>query len=212
MRGLIIDEPWIGLILSGRKTWEMRKGVTNIRGPIALIRKGSGAVVGVADVTASLPDLDTAEAYARSEPFHAIPPERQVRAREDGWRTPWVLTKARPLPKPVPYAHPNGAVIWVNLSPAVADAIKAQGAAVSEQAQSEPDVAPQPKTEAAAGEERLPSSSTKAGAGRAEGTSRTDTVGRIAGPSVPMMLRQRPAGSLPLRAEVSASDGYAPYQ
>ena len=31
-------------------------------------------------------------------------------------------------------------------------------------------------------------------------------------PSVPMMLRQRPAGSLPLRAEVSASDGYAPYQ
>ncbi len=28
-------------------------------------------------------------------------------------------------------------------------------------------------------------------------------------PSVPMMLRQRPAGSLPLRAEVVAPDGYA---
>ena len=34
----------------------------------------------------------------------------------------------------------------------------------------------------------------------------------LAYPSVPMMMRQRPAGSLPLRAEVSASDGYAPYQ
>jgi nucleotide-binding universal stress UspA family protein len=31
-------------------------------------------------------------------------------------------------------------------------------------------------------------------------------------PSVPMMLRQRPAGSLPLRAEVTASNGYAPFE
>ncbi len=30
-----------------------------------------------------------------------------------------------------------------------------------------------------------------------------------AGPSVPMMMRHRPAGSLPLRAEVTTSDGYA---
>ena len=31
-------------------------------------------------------------------------------------------------------------------------------------------------------------------------------------PSVPTMMRQSPPGSLPLRAEVTASDGYAPYQ
>jgi hypothetical protein len=30
-------------------------------------------------------------------------------------------------------------------------------------------------------------------------------------PSVPTMLRQSPAGSLPLRAEVETSHGYAPY-
>jgi IS30 family transposase len=35
---------------------------------------------------------------------------------------------------------------------------------------------------------------------------------RRVGPSVPMMLRQRPAGSLPLRAEVTASNGYAPFE
>ena len=35
---------------------------------------------------------------------------------------------------------------------------------------------------------------------------------RLAGkPSVPTMLRQSPAGSLPLRAEVETSHGYAPY-
>jgi DEAD/DEAH box helicase domain-containing protein len=31
-------------------------------------------------------------------------------------------------------------------------------------------------------------------------------------PSVPMMMRHRPAGSLPLRAEVTASDGYAYFE
>ena len=34
----------------------------------------------------------------------------------------------------------------------------------------------------------------------------------FAGPSVPMMMRHRPAGSLPLRAEVTASDGYAHFE
>ena len=33
----------------------------------------------------------------------------------------------------------------------------------------------------------------------------------FAKPSVPTMLRQSPAGSLPLRAEVETSHGYAPY-
>ena len=36
-------------------------------------------------------------------------------------------------------------------------------------------------------------------------------VGASDGPSVPTMLRQSPAGSLPLRAEVETSHGYAPY-
>jgi hypothetical protein len=49
VKGLIIDEPWIGLILSGQKTWEMRKTACHHRGSIALIRKGSGQVVGRAE-------------------------------------------------------------------------------------------------------------------------------------------------------------------
>ena len=49
-KGLIIDEPWISMILRGSKTWEMRKTITKIRGPIALIRKGSKQVVGTADL------------------------------------------------------------------------------------------------------------------------------------------------------------------
>jgi hypothetical protein len=34
----------------------------------------------------------------------------------------------------------------------------------------------------------------------------------VRAPSVPMMMRHRPAGSLPLRAEIAASDGYARFE
>ena len=38
-----------------------------------------------------------------------------------------------------------------------------------------------------------------------------DAEAQEARPSVPTMLRQTPTGSLPLRAEVETSHGYAPY-
>ena len=126
MKALIVDEPWITAILSGQKTWEMRKGVCKIRGPVALIRKGSGHVVGVAEVTDCRPPLTTPTAYAAAESLHRIPPARQERAFADGWRTPWVLAGARPLSRPVPYRHPSGAVIWVNLEPDTATKVLAQ--------------------------------------------------------------------------------------
>lgn len=126
MKALIVDEPWISSILKGDKTWEMRKGVVKYRGPIGLIRKGSGQIVGTAEVTDCRPPLTTREAYADAEPRHRIPPARQERAFADGWRTPWVMANARPLSKPVPYKHPSGAVIWVNLEPDTAAKVEAQ--------------------------------------------------------------------------------------
>ena len=132
-KALIVDEPWISEILSGRKTWEMRKRAWKHRGPIGLIRKGSGLIVGVATMTGCLPELSSHEAYAAAEAKHRIPPGRQARAFSDGWRTPWELQNARPLKSPVRYIHPNGAVISVNLEPAVIDAVErmlSEGASV----------------------------------------------------------------------------------
>jgi hypothetical protein len=117
-RALVIDEPWIGLILSGQKTWEMRSANTKIRGLIGLIRKGSGHVVGLAELVDCRAPLNSEE-YARHETFHRIPPERQAGAISGGWTKPWVLAKARPLRQSVPYRHPPGAVIWVTLDPEV---------------------------------------------------------------------------------------------
>lgn len=126
MRALIIDEPWISAILKGEKTWEMRKGVCKIRGRIALIRKGSGHIVGLAEVADCLPPLNTLETYAEAEPYHRIPFARQERAFADGWRTPWVLAKAQRLQKPVPYNHPSGAVIWVNIESETASKVETE--------------------------------------------------------------------------------------
>lgn len=126
MKGLIIDEPWIGLILRGEKIWEMRKTACHHRGWIALIRKGSGQVVGIAEITDSLAAIESLEVYANGEVQHRIPSRRQGQAFADGWRTPWVLRNACALAVPVPYKHPFGAVIWVNLNPDVVSAVEAQ--------------------------------------------------------------------------------------
>ncbi len=57
VNGLIIRSPRVEKILDRKKTWEMRGEYTHIRGKIALIRGGSGLVVGtcnLADVKGSL--------------------------------------------------------------------------------------------------------------------------------------------------------------
>jgi hypothetical protein len=131
LKGLVIDEPWIGLILRGEKTWEMRKTACHQRGMIALIRKGSGQIVGTAEITDSLPPLESLAAYSEAEPHHRIPSDRQPRAFGDGWRTPWVLTNVRRIAEPVSYKHPSGAVIWVNLDQETTAAVRAQAKGIA---------------------------------------------------------------------------------
>jgi ASCH domain len=124
MKGLIIDEPWIGMIITGQKTWEMRSRKTATRGRIALIRKGSKTVVGVADLVDTVPKLSRS-ALKSSIDKHQIP---AAEIDEDNYKydTAWVFERAQPLRRPVPYPHPTGAVIWVNLDPEVS-AIVEQG-------------------------------------------------------------------------------------
>lgn len=112
-RALVIAEPWISLILSGRKTWEMRGRGTSIRGRIGLIRKGTGLVVGEAVLAGSLPPLDV-EGMLATQSRHRIDPET-LAALGGRWNVPWVLEGAMEWKAPVPYVHPRGAVTWVVL-------------------------------------------------------------------------------------------------
>jgi hypothetical protein len=113
-KGLIIKSPYIEKILDGSKIWEMRSKATRIRGPIALIKQGTGQIIGVAsliDVKGPLSQLERIHTIDK----HQIPLERLKSGNTEKWSFAWVLGSAQSLISPIAYKHPNGAVIWVNL-------------------------------------------------------------------------------------------------
>jgi hypothetical protein len=131
MKAIPIREPYIGLILRGLKTWEMRSTRATHRGLVGLIKTGSLHVFGVARLIDSLPSL-TRQNYAEYESFHRVAPADQPGAIDGKWVHPWVLADVRRLSRPVPYKHAGG-VTWVNLDDDVVrrifEQIGAQGTA-----------------------------------------------------------------------------------
>lgn len=111
MKGLIIKSPWIEKILNGYKIWEVRGSSTNIRGKVSLIKSGTGTVLGTAHLVDCIPL--TRALYETSFAEHHIPsvynslPYRKPHA--------WVFEEAEWYENSIPYNHPQGAVIWVNL-------------------------------------------------------------------------------------------------
>jgi len=100
------------LILGGKKIWEMRSRPASHRGRIALIRKGSGTVVGIADLVDCIGPLD-AIAWRAHADKHCIPSHLQEQTQQ--WNTAWVLADVVSLKNPVRYTHKSGAVTWVLL-------------------------------------------------------------------------------------------------
>jgi hypothetical protein len=113
-RGLLIREPHVSRILDGQKTWEIRGSRTNIRGSIALIRAGSGLVVGTCDLVDVVGPLSVEELLKNADQAALDPGQiSELITYESPYA--WVVRNARWLPEPVAYSHPSGAVIWVNL-------------------------------------------------------------------------------------------------
>jgi hypothetical protein len=110
--GLVIDQPWVGLIADRKKTWEMRTRPTKMRGWIGLIEKGTSTVIGMARLTGSLPALSR-QAHHLHFKKHRVPPGSDGRKYHGKYLIPWVLERSFRLPRPVPYQHPSGAVTWV---------------------------------------------------------------------------------------------------
>lgn len=117
-RVLIIREPWISLILSGEKMWEMRPNWTSVRGWIGLAAKGTNAVSGLAWLTDCRHPI-SASNYDQFFDMHRIPPEETARAIENNWVFPWVLSDVVRLPRPIPFRSSPGAVQFVKLDPDV---------------------------------------------------------------------------------------------
>jgi hypothetical protein len=104
----------------------MRSRSTNIRGEIALIEKGTGTVVGTAQLIDVLPPFQTQQMALQFDK-HRISNEL-IHSPGFKWFTPWVLAGVRRLPLPIRYAHPSGAVTWVNLSDEETAAVRGSNA------------------------------------------------------------------------------------
>jgi hypothetical protein len=115
MKGLIIKPYWANLILNGEKTWEIRGSNTNIRGTVAIIKSGTGMIYGTVVLTNSFPV--TQEAFDQGVRNHRIPETFENPYKQ---RYVWEMSAPKLFQHPIPYTHPQGAVIWVNLDKEIA--------------------------------------------------------------------------------------------
>lgn len=113
-RALIIRQPHIGHILNGDKSWEMRSKPTKIRGKIGLIEAGSGLIVGECEIIRMQQAPTTYRARHMTRSYHRIDESRYDVM--DKWCWAWVIENAIKYETPIPYKHPSGAVIWVDLT------------------------------------------------------------------------------------------------
>lgn len=100
------------MILNGEKIWEIRGSKTKIRGTIALIKSGTGKIFGYIDVIDSI-ELERSY-FDVTQDKHCVPEDicKTVKYKKIN---AWVLSNPIKLNEPLPYSHPQGAVIWVNL-------------------------------------------------------------------------------------------------
>lgn len=96
MRGLIIRTPHIENILAGKKTWEMRSSRINFRERIALIKAGSGSVVGVADIVDCIGPLSVEQRIA-STGKHWVPAAQWSDPVFEKYEYAWGLDHVFPL-------------------------------------------------------------------------------------------------------------------
>lgn len=112
-RALVVRHEPLEKILSGEKTWEIRGSVTHIRGSIGLIAKGTGLILGCAELIDCFGPLSMLEMLA-TVACHRIRPERLKPGDlpfDDIFA--WRLHAARRFDEPLAYSHPRGAVRWV---------------------------------------------------------------------------------------------------
>jgi hypothetical protein len=111
MKGLIVKSPWIDKILSGEKPWEIRGSNTLIRGRIALIKSGTSTILGTVELVDSL-YLESFFDLHDNRDKHCIDDLSKVTYK---YPHAWVMKRPVKFDSPIPYNHPQGAIIWVNL-------------------------------------------------------------------------------------------------
>ena len=110
-KALIVRKIWLDKIFDEGKVFEMRTTKTSVRGKIGLIESGSGLIVGECNIyDCAQNPISKKGAYVLKE-FHQI----EDLSLLEKWKYAWLIKDAKRYDKPIPYKHPQGAVIWVKL-------------------------------------------------------------------------------------------------
>ena len=112
MDGLIIKKEWLDLILSGKKTLEIRGCDTKkIEQKIYLLESGTHRVRGTCKIFTTYPIScsDWCEEYEK----HCVDISYSELKKIYKNPTAWELTDVEPIEDIWYYEHPKGAVIWV---------------------------------------------------------------------------------------------------
>lgn len=107
-KALIIKKEWLDLIFDGGKVWEMRTYGTNIRATVGVVESGTGLIVGEVTIVGSML-ISPVKKHIRS---HKVEDLELIKK----WKWAWILEDAKRYETPIPYKHPKGAVIWVNIN------------------------------------------------------------------------------------------------
>jgi hypothetical protein len=114
-RGLLVRDPYASQLLDGQKIWEIRGKPTQIRGPVAIIKSGTGHAYGTAKLVRVLGPLDIDDLTLASE----LPRDERELFRREGLpyskTYAYVFTDPKWFERPIRYRHPSGAVTWVRL-------------------------------------------------------------------------------------------------
>lgn len=108
------------MLVEGAKVWELRTTSTKVRGRIGIAAKGSGSFIGAVDLVGVHGPYSPDEASAH-EAQHRVPRKQIEQYSGPKGLYAWEVTAAHRFNTPVPYTHPQGAVIWVRLEPAIAE-------------------------------------------------------------------------------------------
>lgn len=107
-RGLYIKKPWTDLILSGKKTWEIRGFNSKIRERIFIIESKTSLIVGECDIIDCIA-LSLKE-FKESKDKHCV--DKNVLPYKKTFAL--ILDNVVKYNKPVPHKHKQGTVTWVN--------------------------------------------------------------------------------------------------
>lgn len=117
MDGLIIKKEWLDLILSGKKTLEIRGSNTRKIGEaIYLLESDSHRVRGICKINATYP-ISCSTWYEKKDNHCVDISYEELKKR---YKNPhaWELTEVEQIEDIWFYEHPKGAVIWVkNIEP-----------------------------------------------------------------------------------------------